>query len=320
MPSEKKASPITGIIFIICVVLAFIYLPNLVAFLIAFGGFGALLIVGEIAKQITMIRLRNQTNKSTIAAAPEGFTEIVGKIKNPTEIKTFLTDERADYRSVIFSYTHQTNREGDLTAIELYVSETDEKVLSVYDGSATCYVLLHAAQLHLHTKVKHLKTEEIKRLLKDKPLKEFPIEALDEYNKLTVTERWVRRGEKLNCYGFMRNMKYGERANDLLAVHEKEIKRLDSARRNLNETDWQKIEGEAGSDYKIMTTHYVDLARRDVRELIISLKDDKQLNKSSYLQILLMLIILLVLLSFCIGITWSQYPELILNVLELFSI
>lgn len=319
MVKKKKPSPIPGIIYIVCVVAAFIYLPNLVAFLIAFGGFGTLLIAGEIVKQLQMIRLRNQTNKSTIASAPEGFAEIIGKVKNPAEVRTFLTNEPADYRSITFSYVQKGNRERDLNANTIFSSETEEKRLQIYDGSADCQVLLHASKLDLPEKVIHIKTEEIRQLLKENPLDDFPLKVLDEHKILTVTEKWVRKGEKLRCYGYMRKLISGERPQEVIAAHEKEIRGLDFSRRNFTESDWQELELETGSSFKIMTSHYVDLARRDVRELIISNKDDKQLNRRAYFQILFMVLIFLFLIGLCIGITWSQYPELFNHISQMQS-
>ncbi|MEQ8924605.1 MAG: hypothetical protein RLO81_02265 [Fulvivirga sp.] len=319
MTPEKKPSAIPGIIYIACVIAGFIYLPILVAFLIAFGGFGALLFVGEIMKQVKMIRQRNQTNKSTIAAAPEGFVEIIGRIKAPKDVRTFLTNEPADYRSITFSYSHQADRNRDLTAVEVYLSETEEKRLQIYDGSATCQVLLHASELDLHEKVTHIKTEELKILLKERPLDGFPLEELDKHNSLTITEKWVRRGEKLRCYGYLRKIKYGERPEDLVEIHSKKIRRLDFERRNLTDKDWAEMQKEAGADYKLMTSNYADLERRDIKELIISWKDDKQLNTKAYFQILLMIFLFVFLVGFCVLITWSQYPELLSGLWKLIS-
>lgn len=313
--NNKKPSPVGCIVFLVVIIAAFVFLPVAVGFTVTFGAFGTMLLVSAIFREFKRIRERNQTNSSTISAAREGFVEITGKLVDEPSITTWLTGEKACILRLSFSYmksSRSSSRES--TSVTLFHYESERKKLLISDGSDKCWVVFHAAEMAFKKKSKRFRIKTLKEELQRNPIEGFPHDELDKltgFKIITVTEEWLEKGKSFNCYGVIRKVKYGERPKELVEVFNHNNQHRFHKEQALTESDWQKMEELFPyGDYKIITSRYNDMSRRDIDPLIITHKGDKGLNRNSYLQIFLMTFALVFLLFMCGVLINAQYPEL----------
>lgn len=320
--TDKKSSPIGCLVFLAVIIIVFIYLPLAAGFTVAFGLFGVILLTSAISREFKRITERNRTNTSTIAAAQEGFVEISGKMVDEPTISTWLTGEKACIRRIDFTYVRSSRSSSSKSVpVTIFRAESERKKFLISDGSDQCWVILHAAELAFKKKTKRFRLKSLKEELSQRPLEGFSMAELDKltgFKVITVTEEWLEKGQPFNCYGVLHKVKYGERPSALQEVYNHKNQHQLQKEQVLTEADWQTMEKpHAYGEYKVITSRYNDLGRRDIDALIISYMGDAGLNRNSYIQIILMTLALVFLIFMCGVLINVQHPELLEKLVNL---
>ena len=311
---NKKPSPAGCIIIAVVAILAFIFLPWQVALGVSLNAFWLPMMVHAIIKEMKQIITRSRTQKSTIAASRDGFTEVVVRVKNEDpELKTWLQGEPAAIHWLTITRRVYSESSREFHVSTMYTSYSADKKILVSDGSDDAWVLFHSARLHMRKKRKRLTSAKMKAMLQDRPLNGFPLELLDDTEKMTVEEAWLEAGQPIYVYGDMRKVSVGDRPRDLLRVHEDQIQPADQSSRTLNEDDWQNMENVASesvrSQYRILSSIYNDYSRNDIKPLMLSTKGDRYANGVNIANMVGLSVGIIFLLGFSLLLLNSFFPE-----------
>ena len=312
--SDKKPSPVGCILLAAIAIVSFIFLPWQVALGVSINAFWIPILIYSINKEIQQIIQRNRTQKSTIAASTEGFTEVVVKLKNqPKDLQSWFTNEPAAVKWLTVYRQSYNESNSETTEQIVYYERSEAKKLRVSDGSDDAWLLLHEADVDFKHKKKRYRTEKIRKLLRDHPIEKFPMHLLDENERLIIEEHWITADAPLYVYGDHRKVSVGARPRDLVKIHEDQVQRADHGLAKLTDTDWKEMEDIASesvkSQYRIISTTYHSSDRRDVKPLIITPKGDAYVNLRSIGSIAGLLVGMIFLAGISLFLLNLHYPE-----------
>jgi len=306
MSDKKKTGAIGCLVFLLIVVPPYFYFPTglAIGFTVVCSVLG--FIIPEMTREIGKIKQRKATNKSTIAAAQEGFVEIVAKVKGIENVSTWLEGEKADFTLLKLLKWVRNSRKKN-TIVSFYEHRSSPKKLLVTDGSADAWVSLHETTMHLTKKKKQFKKDELLKLLEKHPLPNFNLDELKDKNTFWVEEHYITKGEYVNFYGIMHKLNTANTPAYILKYKDNRHARH-TQNLALDESDWQEmIDSTHASNLKLLTADYS--APNYIEKLLISLKGDHSLRLRSYLNLFMMLVMILVILSFFALYVWKGHPE-----------
>ncbi|MEM8894167.1 MAG: hypothetical protein AAGC88_06295 [Bacteroidota bacterium] len=322
---DKKQSPVGCLIFLAISIVTFVFLPWQVALGATVVLFFLILIINAIVVEFRKISQRNDTQKSLISQASSGFTELHAKVKPKNEsLKTWLTGEPADYRWVSFKKFYRpknSTNTGRGDWVSFHDEESENKALTISDGSAECKALMHMVDLRVKMKTKKMKPVELLQALKTNPIEDFDVNKLDKDRIVLVEEKWIPKDEYMFFYGDMYSFDE-QPPKSLIEGIEKSWRggNYRDKQRKLSEQDWEALVDEFRSNgqskAKVIATNY-DQDPAD--GLIISNAGDAKVNLFSYLSILAMLFGIVFVLAFAYLILNAEHPEIIEQVLQLFK-
>lgn len=306
MPDKKKTGAIGCLVFLLIVVPPYFFFPVGVAvgFTIICGCMG--LIIPEMNREIKKVTQRKLTNKSTIAAAQEGFVELVAKIKGIENISTWLEGIAADFVKIrLLKWVKNSRNKNSI--VSFYEHRTSLKKLQITDGSADAWLSLHETTMHLKKKKKRLKKSDLLKLLEKYPLPNFNLDELKDKNTFWVEEHYIPKGQYAYCYGIMNKLNTSDTPHHILK-HKENRHARHSKEFALNETDWQEmVDSTHTHQIKLLTADYGQ--SNYIEKLLISLKGDHSLRLKSYFYLLMMVIIIMVLFAFYGLYVWKGHPE-----------
>lgn len=182
------------------------------------------------------------------------------------------------------------------------------RVLKITDGSGECWVSLHNAQFHLKRKYKKVKKHQLKELLKEHPIPNFPMEELEDRETFWVEELYIPASTPINFYGLLTK---ASTSMPLELVYVQQNTKHDhrmEERYAMTEEDWNAITTSTGKhEVKLLSSDYSP--ETFIESLIISLKSDRSLKLKSYLTIFMMVLMLIVLLGFYGIYLWNGQPQ-----------
>ena len=282
-------------------------------------GFGVavsimMVLIFSILHEIKKIRKRNNTRKSLISQASEGYTELVAKI-NPanSDLKTWIDHVPADYSWVSFQKFHGSRHsEPRGKWRSFFDSESENNFLKISDGSGSCWISTHMSDFVVEMNIQYYNAKELLPKLKTDPISDFPFDELTESTEIKVVEKWIKKGQTLFLFGHIHDFSKGHEPLMRSAAKAWGASDHQNSARLMGHKEWsdllQKSAESSPGIRKILTANF---EAEPAERIIISNSPDSKINIRSYLAILAFLIGLLLLLYPAYIMTTSAYPEII---------
>ncbi len=336
MKNQRKSPWIGCLFYLILITPAYFFTSWQVATSTAVLITVLMILFGGIDNEIKKMRKLKNTPRTVISNAPKhGYIKLLARVKPKIAgLKTFLTNEAADYRWISFQYAY-TNEKRDADGSSRYESgwssfyddETNLKTLEIFDGTSSCFVSLHNAHYYINKKEKQLTARELLHLIKEKGFQNVPLDSIKEDQKLKVVERWIKKDQPITFYGTMNKLPLDHIPNDIIKAADKALKygpdddtRKRDRERILNQEDWKTLmhraKEEGATTLDILTSDYTNTAEN---ELVLNVKDNKVLNQNSYIAMGIYLLSIALVVFMWYGFVNSEYPEFFKQLLTLIN-
>lgn len=329
MKKVDKKSPWLGCLFYLALVsLAYFLTAWQVATSIAVLITAWMFLYGGIVHEIKKMRKLKNTPRMLISQTPpHGYVKLLAKVKpekNSPLVKTYFTQEPADYHWISFQYANtaeESNAEGGTSSrtewYTFYERTTHRKTIQIDDGTGTCYVALQNASWYVNRKVKQPKAREFLLFIQKHGIEDVPLDGIKKDQRFKIVERWIRKDQAFTLYGTMNKLALDQLPQDIIKNAKRVPKygsendtRSSDSSMILNENDWKSLinvaKKEGASTLDILTTDYTDTPEN---ELVLNVKDNKAINRNSYIAIVVFVFSAVVVALVWYGFVNSQYPE-----------
>ena len=324
---KNKKSPWLGCLFYLLLVgPAFFFTSWQVATSIAVLVTALMFMYGAITREFKKMKKLKNTQRRVISNTPKyGYVKLVAKIKAAANsATTYFTKEAADFHWISFQYAYTVNTgnaDGSSSTRTdwhtFYEKTTAMKTFEIYDSTGSCSVGLHNAHWYVNEKSKQMKARELLQFIQTHNISDVPLEEIEETKRIRIIERWVSKDQLINFYGTMNKLPLDEAPFELIEKAQKARKygpdddtRKTDRKRLLDETDWLDLIAkakESGADtLDILTSDYSDTPEN---ELVLNVKDNKILNRNSYIAIVMYLISAGIFCLVWYAFINSEYPE-----------